>query len=198
MVIRRQRKKREAIIILHEIYGVNDFIKGQCQKYRDLGFEVICPDLLERPSFRYEESKEAYDFFTTHVGFDVYQDVCRLIVGLKKMYNKVFILGFSVGATIAWRCCENPLCSGVVACYGSRIRDYTDLNPVCPTLLLFAKEDSFDVGAVMESLQGKQGLFSFSMDAGHGFMDPYSKQFNDAQAQLAEEFTLCFLEDELK
>lgn len=139
---RNKKNKKQAIILLHEIYGVNDFIKKQCQKYQKMGFDIFCPNLLEHTPFLYEESDEAYNYFIQNVGFDKYTEINNLANSLKKQYNKIFLLGFSAGATIAWRCGENSLYSGIIACYGSRIRDYTDLNPVCPTLLLFAKEDS--------------------------------------------------------
>ena len=85
----------------------------------------------------------------------MYKEISGFLNQLKDRYDNVFIIGFSVGATIGWMCCENPLCSGIVACYGSRIRDYTDMNPSCPTLLLFSKEDSFDVHGMVCQLQDK-------------------------------------------
>lgn len=107
----------------------------------------------------------------------------------------MFIVGYSAGATIAWRCCENSRCSGIIACYGSRIRDYTDLNPTCPTLLLFANEDSFDMCMLVRRLHGKQHLTIIEFDAAHGFMDPYSKYFNIQQAKLAEDSITRFLNE---
>jgi dienelactone hydrolase len=70
------------------------------------------------------------------------------------------------------------LCSGIISCYGSRIRDYADLTPACPTLLLFAKEDSFDVNGLISKLQSKKRLSIVEFDAEHGFVDPFSNYFN--------------------
>lgn len=122
-----------------------------------------------------------------------YQEVSALVNQLKNKYDDVFIIGFSAGATIAWRCCENSLCSGIVACYGSRIRDYTNLNPACPSLLLFAKEDSFDVHAVAGQLRDKQDLSIIEVDARHGFLDRYSKYYDIRQSKFAEESIECFI-----
>jgi dienelactone hydrolase len=138
-------KSKNAIIVLHEIYGINEFVKDQCQKYMKADYDVFCPNMINRTSFLYEESLKAYNYFTKNIGFEVYKEIIDFVNELKYEYDNVFIIGFSVGATIAWRCCENSLCSGIVACYGSRIRDYTYLNPTCPTLLLIAKEDSYNV-----------------------------------------------------
>lgn len=130
-----------------------------------------------------------------NIGFDVYKEISMMVNKLKQKHYNVFILGFSVGATIAWRCCENSLCSGIVACYGSRIRDYTYLTPPSPTLLLFAKEDSFDVHSVVCQLQDKQHLSIIECDAKHGFLDSFSERFNFQQSKRAEELITEFIKD---
>ncbi|EAY7917949.1 hypothetical protein GQT61_003763, partial [Salmonella enterica] len=44
-----------AIIVLHEIYGINDHIKRMCDIYHESGFDIFCPDLLRRDThFLYE------------------------------------------------------------------------------------------------------------------------------------------------
>lgn len=192
---RRSENSKQAIIVLHEIYGVNEFVKDQCQKFIEAGYDVYSPNMIDKPPFSYEESTEAYNFFTKNIGFEVYMKISNLVNQLKDKYDDVFILGFSVGATIAWRCCENSLCSGIVACYGSRIRDYTRLNPTCPTLLLFAKEDSFDVRALVCQLRDKPRLSIIEFDAEHGFLDSHSKHYNAQQAKRAEESITYFIND---
>jgi dienelactone hydrolase len=186
---------KKAIIVLHEIYGINEFIKNQCQKFIEAGYDVYSPNMIDKPPFSYEESIEAYDFFTKNVGFEVYIEISGFVNQLKEKYDNVFIIGFSVGATIAWRCCENSLCSGIVACYGSRIRDYTYLNPTCPTLLLFAKEDSFDVHSTVCQLRDKQRFSIIEFDAEHGFLDSYSKRYNAQQAKCADESITQFINE---
>jgi dienelactone hydrolase len=189
------KNSKQAIIVLHEIYGVNQFVKEQCQMFTEAGYDVFCPNIIDRASFSYEESIEAYDFFMKNVGLEVYKEISGFVNQLKDKYDNVFIIGFSVGATLAWRCCENSLCSGIVACYGSRIRDYTDINPSCPTLLILAEEDSFDVHAMVSQLQDKQQLSILEFDAKHGFLDPYSKHYNDKQSIRAKESITCFINE---
>lgn len=186
---------KRAIIVLHEIYGINDFIQEQCQKFRNAGYDVFCPNIIGKPPFPYEKSEEAYDFFVNNIGFEVYKEISIFINKLKEKYDNVFVIGFSVGATIAWRCCENSLCSGIISCYGSRIRDYTGLTPACPTLLLFAKEDSFDVNALVCRLQNKKHLSIIEFDAEHGFVDSLSQHFNLRQSKRAEESITHFINE---
>lgn len=187
------RNYKQAVILLHEIYGVNLFMENQGQSWLEAGYDVYCPNLLRRAPFAYEESELAYSFFVNLVGFEVYFDIMQLLQRLKEKYADVFIVGFSVGATVAWRCSENELCSGVVGCYGSRIRDYIDLTPVCPTLLLFAKEDSFDVKSTIKELQHKEQVEVYDFDAKHGFLDPYNDHYNEEQAEKVQKKITQFM-----
>lgn len=186
---------KKAIIVLHEIYGINEFMQEQCQKFKNSGFAVFCPNMIGRPPFSYEKSKEAYDYFMKNVGFEVHKEINILVNTLTEKYDRVFIIGFSAGATIAWRCCENVLCSGIISCYGSRIRDYADLTPASPTLLLFAKEDSFDVNELISKLQSKKRLSMVEFDAKHGFVDPFSNHFNPHQSKRAEKCIARFIQE---
>ena len=186
---------KQAIILLHEIYGVNEFMQYQRRRFTAAGFDVFCPNLIRRPSFSYEESQQAYNYFMEHIGFDVYKQVDASIKQLKERYRKVFLVGFSIGATVAFRCCENTACDGIAACYGSRIRDYLSLNPVCPTLLLFSQEASFDVGQVSARLKKKPCTNVLKFSAGHGFMDKGSKNYDKTAAKSAEDAICGFFQN---
>lgn len=184
-----------AIILLHEIYGVNDFTRYQCEKYKKLGFDVFCPNMLGRDEFSYELTEAAYTYFQVNVGFNSYTEIIQLIKQLKETYSKVFLIGFSVGATVAWRCCEYPLCDGIIACYGSRIRDYIEMIPYCPTLLIFATQDSFLVSEVVKELEYKRNTTVRLMEAQHGFMDLFSRNYDKEMSCEVELSMINFLSE---
>ncbi|KXL52854.1 dienelactone hydrolase family protein [Anaerotignum neopropionicum] len=184
---------KTAIILLHEIYGINQFIETMSAKLNLQGFDVFCPNMLGRECFDYTQSHEAYEFFKKNVGFDYWKKVMVLSARLKLAYEKVYFIGFSVGATIAWRCCEGDSCDGIICCYGSRIRDYLSLRPSCPTLLLFAHEDSFDVEHVVKKLSDKPNIETFQFQASHGFMDQYTASYHQKHAKKAETYIRGFL-----
>jgi dienelactone hydrolase len=192
-MIRKTSNNKNAVIILHEIYGINSFIEEICTGYKVQGFDVFCPDMIQRERFLYPEAAEAYQYFMRNNGFEYYKEIEALISKLKLTYDKVFIIGFSVGATIAWRCCEHHNCDGIICCYGSRIREYMSLQPSNSVLLLFAKHDSFDVEIVAEQLGGKPNVDLLILQASHGFMDRYSNCFNKEQAQIAKMYIRQFL-----
>ncbi|SHJ35237.1 dienelactone hydrolase family protein [Lutispora thermophila] len=196
-MIEKVDNNKNAIIILHEIYGINKFIEEVCAEYSAQRFDVFCPDMIQRYSFLYSQQEEAYSNFIRNVGFEYYSKIEDLISKLKLTYEKVFIIGFSVGATIAWRCCEHPECDAIICCYGSRIRDYIWLEPSCPVLMLFARHDSFNVENLAEQLMGKENIELHLLEAHHGFMDSYSEYFSEKQAQIAAMHIQQFLSKQL-
>ena len=188
-----EKWEMNAIIVLHEIYGKNTFIEEECKKYEDLGFDVYCPNIYEGKVFSYIEADVAYSYFGENVGFDIYHLIWKMIDELSKRYEAIYVIGYSVGATLAWLCCENPNCKGIIAYYGSRIRDYLYLQPKCLVLLIFAEKDSFDVVSVSETLSRIPNIEIMNCPAEHGFMDYYSLHYDVCQSAKAENKTLDFI-----
>ncbi|MHA6259691.1 dienelactone hydrolase family protein [Sporosarcina sp. CAU 1771] len=186
-----------AIVVVHEIYGVNQHIIDYSELLRGYNLDVYCPNLLKQDLvFDYSEEKAAYTHFKNNVGFsESVKQVTQLIMNIKKNYEKVILIGFSVGATIAWLCSKNNYVHGVVAYYGSRIRDYIDLIPDCPTLLFFPKEENnFNVNKLIDSLYQKN-ITSYQFQSMHGFSDSFSKHYNELSAKKTYELTIAFISE---
>lgn len=183
-----------AVVILHEIYGVNRFIAGVCDRCISCGFDVYCPNINGLPPFGYNEREHAYRRFMQRGGFAQAARVRRMLQRLRPHYRQIILMGFSVGATLAWLCSNRALCDRVVCCYGSRIRDYTDVTPDAPVLLLFAAQDAFDVCATANALAGINTAVHI-LPGRHGFLDPYSESYDTACARAAWEEIGCFVAD---
>ncbi|CAF1836142.1 dienelactone hydrolase family protein [Bacillus subtilis] len=171
------------VILVHEIYGVNSHMKKMGRLIKMAGYDVLTPNLLgEDEVYTLQEEKTAYEQFTKHerlkTGETIIQNVIRQNAG-----RHIFVIGFSVGATIAWKCSSMPEVSGSVCYYGSRIRDSLHHVPACPVLLFFPNyEPSFDVALLIKKLREKQHtlLEIYQFDALHGFANPDSVYFNRA------------------
>ncbi|TQR19083.1 dienelactone hydrolase family protein [Psychrobacillus vulpis] len=189
-----QNKNDTAIIVVHEIYGINKHMKTVCEMLSLHGFDVFCPNLLDKKPFDYSEEAFAYDYFMETIGFTKASNKIKdVLIEAKKTYKKVFIVGFSVGATIAWLCSEECSVDGIVGYYGSRIRNYVDLSPRCAALLFFPEEEkSFHVDGLIEILTNKQ-IEVHKLQGQHGFSDPNSLKYNEDSAQNAFKDMLCFI-----
>lgn len=181
------------VVLLHEIYGINSFIKEIEGRIQQFPADTLCVDLNEQRVFSYEQTEEAYGWYMKCAGFRKIDDLTEKISHLRKQYKKIYVLGFSVGATNAWLLSQSAECDGVICCYGSRIRDYHAVEPRCKTLLLFAKHDSFDVENVVKELKNKKQVDVVTFPASHGFLDPYNQKYDVIYAKQAERLIKDFL-----
>ncbi|PAE24963.1 dienelactone hydrolase family protein [Bacillus sp. 7894-2] len=183
------------ILVIHEIYGINQHINSFCELLTKQNFDVICPNLLEREMpFDYSQEEAAYRHFMEHVGFDrAARKVKDLLLDVKDEYETIYIIGFSIGATVAWLCSEEDCVDGVVGYYGSRIRDYLEITPRSPAMLFFPQEEqSFNVDDLVLALEKKK-IKADKLTGKHGFCDPYSSRYDAKSEQEAFSKTLDFL-----
>ncbi|UOQ50390.1 dienelactone hydrolase family protein [Gracilibacillus caseinilyticus] len=183
------------IIVIHEIYGINQHMTSFCERLSEQGFDVICPNLLKREQpFDYSEEEIAYQNFIENVGFtEAVHKIKNVLVSIKLEYKKIYIIGFSIGATVAWLCSEEDYLDGIVGYYGSRIRNYKELVPARPTILFFPqKERFFDVNELISNLD-KRNTEIHEFNGEHGFSDPYSPNFNAKSASDAFDEMLNFI-----
>jgi len=196
MVVKKFGSER-AVIILHEIYGINQYIMDLADFFNDQGYDTYCLNLNHRENcFSYSEQEEAYVYFKTKIGFNGCKEVEGFIKELSGEYNHVIIFGSSVGATIAWRLTENCYCNGMIGFYGSRIRDYLDVDPNCPCLLLFAEdEEAFCIEDILPQFKEKKDVRAEVLEGKHGFGDRYAKNYHIDSSKIAFDMVKCFLKE---
>lgn len=191
------RRKEYAIIVLHEIYGINPHIKWVCEHYLAAGYDVLCPNFVKlEDHFDYSREGEAYKHFVKHIGFSsMTYKVKEILLKAKRDYKQVFLIGFSVGATAAWICSGlESVADGVICYYGSRIRDYQFITPRCPVLLIYAKEEeSFNVSKLTSALNAKHFVHIHMLNGKHGFSDPFCKKYNEQSQKTAQNLIDKFL-----
>lgn len=182
------------IILLHEIYGLNDHINYYKEILMSEGYDVLTPNLLNREPFSYAEEQEAYMYFRNAIGMeDAVLQLKSIIEPYRSQYQRVFIIGFSVGATIAWLCSRLRV-DGVIGFYGSRIRDYTDMIPSSNTLLIFASNEiSFDVTRLQKRLRTLPQTQVHVVEGEHGFMNPFHSNYLEHETMKCTEMMLRFL-----
>ncbi|MDO9492106.1 dienelactone hydrolase family protein [Acetobacterium sp.] len=185
----------KAVVIVPEIYGINQYIKDWVDFFIRHGYDTYCVDQNGRDGcYSYAQNEVAYHHFVNDVGFDQYKEVDGYIMELRDDYKKIVVFGSSVGATIAWRLTESQWCDGMIGYYGSRIRDYLEVEPVCPCLLIFPEQEkSFEVQSIIPKLEQKNKVESHVLHGKHGFADPYGKDFNELSGNKALDVVKYFL-----
>lgn len=184
------------IIVLHEIYGINNHIIKVCNQLAKRNYDVMAPNLLSNEMvFPYHQEEVAYSYFMDKVGFQSgLEQVQQLLCQKRSQYKKIYVLGYSIGATLAWLVSQTGLCDGVVGFYGSRIREHLAVVPVCPTLLFFpSKEKSFAVDELLIKLSRVHTGRVEKLAGKHGFADPFSKHYNKQSACAASKKIVSFM-----
>lgn len=196
-MIHIQNNSDTVIIVLHEIYGINNHIVDVCNKFAEEKYDVLCPNLLtnRQVPFSYNEEKTAYHYFIQNVGFVVaQQQVEELVLRIRNQYRYCFIVGYSIGATTAWLCTQNEGVCGIIGFYGSRIRDYKAIRPKCPVLLFFPEtEEGFVVDLLMKDILDNENARVVKANALHGFADPWSSRYCKEACEKTFAMTIDFI-----
>lgn len=160
------------------------------------GFDIYIPaQFPHHTPFRYEQQEEAYRHFSANVGFDP-AVVTTLLHDLRTQYETLIVVGYSVGATLAWLSAASGLCDGVICYYGSRIRQYLHLAPLCPALVIIARyEPAFDPFAMRQALEKRPWVRCKMYDARHGFCDADSATFDAALSHQVMDDVSAFIRD---
>ncbi|NOV00658.1 dienelactone hydrolase family protein [Paenibacillus planticolens] len=185
------------VIVLHDIHGITPFFQKTCERIQSTGADVLCPDLytLVNP-YAYNRGSNPHTYFLNNIGFEGPKErIIDIVRSYRSSYKRIVILGFSVGATIAWLCSGESLVDGVVGLYGSRIRNYMHIQPRCPVLLLFAlSEQAYHPPDLQKPLEEKgEHVQTQWYYAAHGFADPQSESFCPKSADTAWEEIVSFL-----
>jgi len=194
-MIEQKIGSEKAVVIIPEIYGTNQYIKDWMDFFILHGYDTYCVNQnVQDGYYSYAQKEVAYNHFISNIGFDRYKEVDGYMMELRGCYKKIIVFGSSVGATIAWRLTESVWCDGVIGFYGSRIRDYLDVIPNNPCLLIFPEhENTFKVQSIIPNLLQKDQVEIHVLPGKHGFADPYGDNYYEQSRNIALDMVKLFL-----
>jgi carboxymethylenebutenolidase len=185
------------LVVLQEIFGVTDHIRGVADGFAAEGYLTIAPSLFDRikPNIvlDYTDVEQARQFMQKLDLKTVVTDVDAAADSVRSA-GKVGIVGYCWGGAIA----DLAACSGgvdaAVAYYGRMIVDWLDLKPACPVMYHFGDDDPLIPPETVELIRNARtdGTFYRYADTGHGFNCDERADFRPESAALALERTLAF------
>jgi dienelactone hydrolase len=171
--------RMKVIILIHEVYGVTENLLGLKGLLEKEGYRVLCPSLYI-DGYVGDDEEKSYKKFYNEVGLDRGKAIIDTVMA-DNGDNEYLLIGFSVGATIAWLESRAQKVSKVICVYGSRIRDFLGLEPRAKAYLLFCEEKTFDVEDIGKRLSDRESVIFRKIEGYHGF---YSKaKFTDRLIQ---------------
>lgn len=201
------------LIVLQEIFGVNQVMRELCDEYAAQGFTAVCPDLFWRikPGIQItdkteEDWKKAFDLFGK---FDVdagIRDVATTIAQMRaEGASKVGAVGYCLGGQLAYLTACRTDADACVGYYGVNIQTRLDeaSHISHPLMLHIAGKDEFvppkAQGQIMDQLSG-HGLVTIHhyAERDHAFARPGGAHYHAEDAELANSRTINFLNHHLK
>jgi carboxymethylenebutenolidase len=205
--------KGPGIVLIQEIFGVNQHIREVADQYAADGCVVLAPDIFWRAEPRVELGYEGAD---RDKGIAIMQqtdfsktlkDLGATAQALRKLPaldGKIAAIGYCLGGRLAYNSAASGFVDAAVAYYGGGIQNQLEraAEIKVPILFHYAEQDSSiplsAVDQVKNRFAGRDiAEFHLYMGAHHGFNCPYRASYQQRASALARGRTLVFLANRL-
>jgi carboxymethylenebutenolidase len=169
-----------AVIVIHEIFGLSDFVRQTTEQLAKEGFVAIAPDLLSRRGGTPASPDSARKLIATLQPDSVTADLDATRAYLKTVRsaraNAVGVIGFCWGGGQSFRYATNtPDLKAFVVCYGPSPRPEDLARIRAKGLGVYAENDArINAGipetAAMLKAAGKDYQYAVYPGVGHGFL----------------------------
>ncbi len=207
-VARSGKDNAPSIVLIQEIFGVNDHIQSVVKGYAEQGYDVYAPDIFWR-SARKVSLSYAGDDMQTALGLLKATDeekvladilVLRDVIAAEQSNGKCAVMGYCFGGLLTYMAAASGKFDAGVSYYGGRIGDREALadSITVPMMFHFGEKDSHIPMSTIDMLQRKfAGRSDVSIyvhpEADHGFNCSVRASYHEAAAARAAELSKDFL-----
>jgi carboxymethylenebutenolidase len=195
---------RGGIVVVQEIFGVNEHIRDVTDRFAAEGYVAIAPAIFDRqgPGFEVGYDTDGVASAKARVGQGNFDDFLRDIAATRdalKPIGPVGIVGYCLGGSLAFAAATRfGGFSAAVGYYGGRIHSSRSEEPRCPVQLHFGTEDaSIPMNEVEEVVAMRPEVEVHIHEAGHGFNCDLRASYSPDAAASAWASTLGFFGDYL-
>jgi carboxymethylenebutenolidase len=191
---------RGALVLVQEIFGVNEHIRGVAAGYAADGYTVVAPALFDRLERGVELGYTADDVargreLKNASGNE--RPLLDLDAARRRAASagRVAVVGYCWGGLLSWIAAARlEGLAAAVPYYGGGMPEHAALAPRCPVSAHFGRRDAMIPLDGVETLRRAQpGVELHLYDADHGFNCDQRASFDATAAALARERTLAFL-----
>ena len=191
---------RGAIVVVQEIFGVNQHIRKLADGFAADGYIALAPALFDRVERGYETGYGPQDIErgrATRGKLTLDQsmmDVKAAVKELAKSGQKVGVVGYCFGGTIAWLAAtRTDGVSAAVGYYGGGVADAAEEKPKAPAMLHFGETDaSIPMDHVEKVKKAQPNVPIYTYPAGHGFVCDERGSYHAESAKTARQRTMDF------
>lgn len=175
----RPGERRPGVVVLHEIHGLNDDIRGIAARLAALGYVALAPDLYDRPGPRLLCIARTFATLRRGTGdaFDDLEAARRWLAARPEVDgSRIGAIGFCMGGGFALLFAVRAPLGATANFYGEVPAEASELRGVCPVLGSFGGRDRMfgPKGALLERHLGELGVehdVKVYPDAGHSFVN---------------------------
>ncbi|MBP2292241.1 dienelactone hydrolase family protein [Azospirillum rugosum] len=187
------------ILVIQEIFGVNNHIRNVCEDFAAEGYRALAPALFDRAE---RDVELAYDDAGIQRGREIMGKVTiddalkDVAAGLAHLGGDgaAAIVGYCWGGTVAWAAAQRLVVRAAIGYYGGGIANRLDEAPRAPTLLHFGEKDHAIPLTVADSVRDRHpSVMVHLYPAGHGFNCDERASYDAESAALAKQRTLGLL-----
>lgn len=198
-VAQPQGTPKGAVVVVQEIFGVNQHIRQVADGYAAQGYYAVAPKLFDRIEADIELGYDAQDMGRgIELAFQQLDHALALAdlqatIIAAAAHGNVGVVGYCFGGLMTWlSACQLDGVSAVSSYYGGGVAAHMDKSPKCPVMMHFGEFDAHipmaDVETVRASLPDSQ-IYVYAAD--HGFNCDHRDSFNADAAELAQARTLA-------
>jgi len=183
------------LIIIQEIFGVNDHIRSVCDRFAKDGYLCVAPALQDRAERNFETGYTAPDIEKARgvrgklKNEDSLKDLAATLYYIKaQKAGKTGTIGYCWGGSLAWlSAAQLDGLSVAISYYGGEVPNNTDLKAKCPAMFHFGEKDGsipMDKVEIVKQKQPDHPLFIYK-GASHGFSCDERGSFNKEAHETA-------------
>jgi len=201
------------LVIIQEIWGVNEHIKAVADQYAMDGYVVLAPDVFWRQeanvNLKYNEpdTQKAFQLMTNldeaHAVADLVS-TANALRALPEVSGKVGSIGFCMGGRLSYQLAASGAVDAAVCYYGGGIQNHLDKAAKVknPILFHYAALDGYipatAVAEVRKAFEGRANAqFHVYEGVDHGFNCWGRPMYQQRAAALARGRTLVWLSEQL-
>jgi carboxymethylenebutenolidase len=172
------KDKAVAVMVIHEIFGLTDWVRGVTDQLAEAGYVAIAPDLLSGKTFTgADEGRKAISELPPAQVLADLTAVADYVKDLPASNGKVAVTGFCWGGARAFSFANHyPKVVASFPFYGTGPQEASEVEKIsCPIYGFFAENDarinqSLPKSEELLKAAGKTYEFKIYPGAGHGFM----------------------------
>ncbi len=192
-------ERKGGIVVIQEIFGLDEHVRRDVDRWAGLGFEAIAPSLYDRrePGFTAHHDPEGMAAGIGHARATPLDQALADIAACRDRLaakGKVCVVGYCYGGSLAWlAACKLDGLAAASSYYGSLVQANAALHPKCPTIIHLGRLDhGIPADAVKADVQAANPgvpVYIYE-DAGHGFNNEDPARYSQGSAELARRRTL--------